>query len=490
MERENFYRRLEISEKATQEEIQAAFRSAARKLHPDVNLQPGATEHFLEIKEAYEVLVDPQKRSVYDDRNVFSRKAPPPPIRVTPYHSRTKLSWLTEAQIHYTLLDMEVLTDQFPSEAKTVRPTNITLVLDCSTSMQGDRLEKVKGSAIEIMRQLRSQDHLSIVSFNDRAEVVLPAATYANNIKSEGRVRLMQAQGGTEIFQGLAKGFLEVRKNLDLQTVNHIILITDGHTYGDEGKCHKLAQEAANAGIGISCLGIGHEWNDEFLESLAAITGGSCFYVKKPKDIRSLLKKKIAGLGQVHAENIKLSLQTSSNVELTFAYRLQPEAGELPIENNINLGNIPKGFRQRVLLEFLVPPIPPSVQQVLIAEANLIFTLPSISNTTYRIPITIVRPVQANTDPEPPPPIIVEAMSRLTLFRMQEQVQKELNCGNYHEATTRLQNMATRLLARGEADLAKTVLNEVKHINQEKQFSQDGDKAIKYGTKALLLPSG
>jgi len=50
--------------------------------------------------------------------------------------------------------------------------------------------------------------------------------------------------------------------------------------------------------------------------------------------------------------------------------------------------------------------------------------------------------------------------------------------------------MATRLLARGEADLAKTVLNEVKHINQEKQFSQDGDKAIKYGTKALLLPSG
>ncbi len=407
MGQESFYRRLGISEKATQEEIQAAFRSAARKLHPDVNLQAGATEHFLEVKEAYEILVDPQKRSVYDDRNVFTREVPPPPIRVTPYHSRSKLLWLPESQLHYTLLDMEVLTDQIPNEAKGTHPTNITLVLDCSTSMQGDRLDRVKASAIEIMRQLRDQDILSIVAFNDRGEVVLPAEAHANNIKSEGQVRLMQAKGGTEIFQGLKKGFLEVRKNLNSQAVNHIILITDGHTYGDEKKCQKLAQEAANLGIGISCLGIGHEWNDKFLESLATLTGGSCFFVQKPKEIRTLLKKKFAGLGQVYAENINLNFQTGSGVELKFAYRLQPEAGELPIESNINLGNIPKGFRQRVLLEFLIPPIAPEVQQILIADAHLTFSIPTISDTTYRIPITIVRNLVTSTDPEPPPPSLL-----------------------------------------------------------------------------------
>jgi len=73
---------------------------------------------------------------------------------------------------------------------------------------------------------------------------------------------------------------------------------------------------------------------------------------------------------------------------------------------------------------------------------------------------------------------------------MQDLAQKELSAGNYRDATTRLQNMATRLLARGETGLAKTVLDEVKHIKKENEFSQDGDKAIKYGTKALLLPSG
>jgi len=487
---ENFYQRLGITQGATDEEIQTAFRTAARSVHPDVNIQPGATEHFLEIKEAYEVLIDPAKRSAYNARNVFKSEVPPPPIRITSHHSRSKLSWLPEAQLYYVLMDLEILVDQFSKKRETHPPTNITIILDCSTSMQGTRLDRVKASAIEIIRQMRPEDILSIVSFNDRSEVVLPAASYANNNKSEGRVRLIQARGGTEIFQGLAKGFLEVQRNLNSQSINHIILVTDGHTYGDESKCQKLAVEASQLGIGISCLGIGSEWNDTFLESLASATGGSCLYVSKPKEIRTFLKQKFDGLGQVYAEQITLNLKVGSGVTLGYAYRLQPEAGALPTGNQIKLGNIPKGSRQRVILEFLIPPIMPTIKKVLIAEGNISFVIPSITETAYRVPITIVRSTQENNDPEPPPAIIVEAMSRLTLFRMQAQAKKELNAGDYRTATIRLQNIATHLLAQGETDLAKTVLTEVNHIQKQHQFSVDGDKRIKYGTQALFLPSG
>jgi Ca-activated chloride channel family protein len=80
-------------------------------------------------------------------------------------------------------------------------------------------------------------------------------------------------------------------------------------------------------------------------------------------------------------------------------------------------------------------------------------------------------------------------MSALTLYRIQERARLDVREGRYREATRRLQNIATHLLARGERDLAQTVLKEATHIQEQHSFSEDGDKRIKYGTRALLLPS-
>ena len=45
-------------------------------------------------------------------------------------------------------------------------------------------------------------------------------------------------------------------------------------------------------------------------------------------------------------------------------------------------------------------------------------------------------------------------------------------------------------LSQGERELAHTVLLEADHIQKAKQYSKEGDKKIKYGTRALLLTSG
>ncbi|KAH3764725.1 heat shock protein [Pelomyxa schiedti] len=61
-----FYERLGVASDASEQEIKSAFKSAAKRLHPDHNPDPTATEKFKEIREAYEVLVDPHKRAIYD----------------------------------------------------------------------------------------------------------------------------------------------------------------------------------------------------------------------------------------------------------------------------------------------------------------------------------------------------------------------------------------------------------------------------------------
>jgi molecular chaperone DnaJ len=62
----NYYDVLGVSKDATSEDIKKAYRRLARQLHPDVNPDPDTHERFKEVTNAYEVLIDPKKREVYD----------------------------------------------------------------------------------------------------------------------------------------------------------------------------------------------------------------------------------------------------------------------------------------------------------------------------------------------------------------------------------------------------------------------------------------
>lgn len=66
-ENKDYYELLGIEKDSTEEEIKLAYRKLAKKYHPDVNkTDPKAKEKFIEIKEAYETLIDPIKRGIYD----------------------------------------------------------------------------------------------------------------------------------------------------------------------------------------------------------------------------------------------------------------------------------------------------------------------------------------------------------------------------------------------------------------------------------------
>src|SRR3954464_707761 len=66
-EKRDYYEVLSVSRTATEEEVKRSYRKLAVKYHPDKNPDdPHAEEKFKELGEAYDVLIDPDKRATYD----------------------------------------------------------------------------------------------------------------------------------------------------------------------------------------------------------------------------------------------------------------------------------------------------------------------------------------------------------------------------------------------------------------------------------------
>ena len=482
----DYYALLGIFRDATQEEIKRAYFEAAQRLHPDKNEVPGETEIFLDVQQAYDTLSNSEKRTKYD-KTLSPEEKTSSPILQRVFYSRESLVRLGETQLIYALLEWKVRKND---DEVVSPPLNICLVLDNSTSMKGQNIEMVKAAAIHLIRSLRPQDILSVVTFSDRAEILIPASLQIEPRKMEIKIRMLVPSGGTEILQGLQAGLSEVRRNLSLERVNHIVLLTDGQTYGDEEEALAIADEAESAGVGISGLGVGKDWNDEFLDKLAEKTGSSSRYIAEPQEIRSFLEEKFEQLAKVFAENVTLELQTPPKVELSYIFRLQPNAAHLTFEKKIQLGMILRDQPLGLLLEFQIHPDVVLKDEAELLSGTLKFEIPSQSSLSQPMRVRISRKVTEVASLEPPSPTLVHALANLNLYRMQETAQEEAALGKYNEASRRLQHLATHLLSHGERSMAKTVLLEAENLQKEQSFSEEGRKNMKYGTRALLLPAG
>lgn len=485
----NPYDILGVAADASPEEIKTAYRRAARRLHPDVNQNnPGAVAQFQDITSSYEILNDPDRRRDYDNQRAQQRGGQDNfyfTLRVTP--SKRSLALLPEPQVIYLLA--EILPDPRAKERQQKRESrlNLTLVLDHSNSMNGTRLDKVKVAAHQIIDQLTPEDILSVIIFNDRAEVIIQATPVTNKPALKAKISMMIASGGTEIYQGLSAGVEQNRRYLAPKLVNHVILLTDGNTFGDQDRCMELARQAAQEGIGISAMGLGQEWNDEFLDELASATGGTSSYINSASAVVRFLNEHVRNLTDAFAERVRISIAPDPDIQLESAFKLSPHPQ--PLETNesyIQLGSLQANRLISVLFQLQIPA---NVSTGFRSIARIVTVGDILENRRQAFQVISDISLEATENPpqEDPPVAILDALGKLTLYRMQERAQEALESGDIREATRRLENLATRLLAIGEEDLAHQARAEARRVAHTSALSDKGRKTLKYQTRHLLL---
>lgn len=481
------YAVLGVAEDTSASDITAAYAALEKRLEPSQKQgQPGAVAQLEQIEAAHELLSNQVSRRNLDRQVAQKRRDAIFSLRITP--SKRTIERLQEPQVVYLLVEIIPGVRSQSVPVKRDAGLNLTLVLDHSNSMNGIRLDRVKVAATEIIDQLSKNDILSVVSFNDRAEVVIPATPVDEKRALMSRARMMRASGGTEMYQGLSAGVAENRKNLRSDRVNHIILLTDGNTYGDQDKCLKLARKVTEEGISISTLGLGSEWNDEFLDEIASLTGGSSGFIKSASAVVSFLNSQVQSLSNIFAERVQFSIAPAPNIDVEMAFKLSPSPQPLPADMGvIQLGGMQFDRPISNLLQLQIPAnVPMGTQDLgrIVVSGNIM-----ISQNIHTAVNDIS--VQVSEDPvyEDPPNKILDALGKLTLYRMQERANEAIERGNVREATQQIQNLATRLLEVGQEELAKEAFDEVKRLEATHALSPEGKKTLKYQTRLLINQS-
>jgi len=431
--------------------------------------------------------MDPMQREAYDAwrrRQGLDRQTPLI-LRVTP--SQEQLLCLGEPQVLYVLVELLASSE---IESKRM-PMNLCLVLDRSTSMKGARLHQVKEAARYIVDQMTPDDILSIVTFSDRAQLVLPGRRNIDRIAARSAINSIRSGGGTEIFQGLDLGLKQVERWKSDDYINQLILLTDGQTYGDEEACLQAARRAGQEGIPITTMGIGSDWNDQLLDEMARLSHaqGSSIYIDSTAKIARVFRDQIQGMGSTFAHNLSLTLHHSQDVSLKEVFRVSPHINQIfPQEDMIVLGTLEAQHPQAIIMELIVGSHAPGVHRLLRVAVEGI--VPALGQQPVRAQKTVdIEFVTHLEQRKPVPPDIVSAMGKLTIFKMQERALHEIEVGQIEAAVKRLKTMATRLLDIGEAELARAALLEAGRLAQTGSLSAEGRKKIRYGTRGLrILP--
>jgi Ca-activated chloride channel family protein len=483
----DYYAVLGVQADADEKALKRSYRNLARRYHPDVSREAQSLERFREIQEAYDLLRDPEQRRAYDHWRQQQWLDQTPPLLLRVQQSQEFLPCLAEPQLLYLLVEV-----QAPEEIKSLRlPINLCLVLDRSTSMKGDRLRKVKEAARYIVDQLQSEDILSLVVFDDRADLALPGEPGLNRGTARSAINQIDTGGGTEILQGLKLGWTQIRRWQAAGNVSHLILLTDGQTYGDEEGCLEMARLAAREHVSLTLMGVGSDWNDKLLDQMAELaeSPGGSVYIDTPDKIVSAFQQQVRNLRSIYAPELALTLHLNNGTALKDAFRVSPQIGHLTFVNErARLAPLQRGCPQVLILELLVDSRNPGEHRL--AQIDVEGVVPAVDPRPIRASYTLTVTFDPRLEQMPPiQPDIASAMNKLTIFKMQERTMADIELGRVERAVSRLSMLATRLLDVGEVELARAALLEAGHLAQTGSLSPTGSKKIRYGTRGLqILP--
>ena len=235
-------------------------------------------------------------------------------------------------------------TEKQTSQSKKHVPLNISVVIDRSGSMEGDKLNYTKQAVKYLVNQLDPKDVISIVTYETGVEVLLQPQRIEDKTDVLNKIDGIVTAGSTNLEGGIRKGYELVKyskKLLDGEMVNRVLLLSDGLAnvgMSDPAQLSQLTNSFFTEDhISISTFGVGTDYNEDLMAKIAMQGGGKYYFIGSPETLPKVFSEELQGMSQVIAKNTVLRIKFPNDVlsyDRTFAYNSSLNDNTLEISFN------------------------------------------------------------------------------------------------------------------------------------------------------------
>ncbi len=252
----------------------------------------------------------------------------------------------------------------FELDSRADRPSaNVSIVLDRSGSMEGEKLMRAKEAALLALDLLEARDIVSFITYSDTVSVLVPATRISERNLIRRRIESIFADGSTALFAGVSKGADEVSKFLEKNKVNRVILISDGiANVGPDTPMAlgHLGESLKRTGISVTTIGLGLGYNEDLMVALAEKSDGNHAFVENSRDLARIFQYEFQDILSVVAQDVEIEIMCDEGVT---PKRILGRDAEI-IGNKIytNMNQLYSNQEKYLLVELEVSPFREGVQ--------------------------------------------------------------------------------------------------------------------------------
>ncbi len=224
------------------------------------------------------------------------------------------------------LLELEAPT----APADATRPqASLEVVLDRSGSMQGSPLEGAKQALVALVRRLEPTDNFGLVTFDNEAQVVVPAGPLTDKDAVIARIQAVGAGGATDLSAGYLRGLRELRRVAS--TGGTVLIVSDGHVnqgVRDPDEFASITAKAYADGLVTSTLGYGQGYDETLLAAMARAGSGNHVFAADVDAAQAAIAGEVEGLLSKTVQALALTVHMGPQVELRAALQRPARAAD------------------------------------------------------------------------------------------------------------------------------------------------------------------
>lgn len=351
-------------------------------------------------------------------------------------------------------------------------PATLQVVLDRSGSMRGEPLDGVKRALIALVRRLDPTDNFGLVTFDETAQIVVPAGPVTDKDDLVRRIASVTTGGSTDLSAGYLRGLREVSRVAAPGIGATLIVVSDGHINAgmrSPDEFENVAAQAYRQGVITTTLGYGRGYDESLLTALARSGSGNHVFADNPDSAGAAIAGEVEGLLTKAAQGVSLTIKLEPAVQFARLFNDLPvhAIGEQGVM--VELGDLYANESRRVLLKLSVPALA-ALGLAQIATLTVSYVAP-----VRMVEQTVHHPVTVNVVPgdqaagRVPHPVVVSEICFQEAQAMKKAASEAFERGE-HETGKRLldetKNHLTAALHIADADTATSIKADIEEVER------------------------